>query len=202
MPARPAEPLDPRSPLVLDTRELGRRAGAMREVQRSFPAPEGWGLELVSVPSGSLVRLDARLESVMDGVLLTATVTAPIEAECGRCLDPVRDTVTADVQELYAYEPDPEAGDEDGLVLDGDLIDLTAVVRDAILLSLPLNPVCDPDCRGLCAECGARLAEVGAEHSHTRPDPRWAALADLVGPASEHAEADPSHTGENKRDGD
>jgi uncharacterized protein len=190
---RPSSHLDPRDPFVIDTRELGRRAGSMQELHRDVPAPESWGLELVRIPAGGTISFDLRLESVMDGVLVTAEVAAPVEAECGRCLDPVSADVAADIQELFAYEPDPD--DEDALVLDGDLIDLGPVIRDALVLSLPLNPLCDPDCQGLCSDCGARLDEVGSDHQHEQVDPRWAALAGLGQAGSEPTDADPVHTG-------
>src|SRR4051795_4712579 len=97
--------LDPRAPLVLDTRELGRRPGSMRRVQRTLAAPAGWGLELVEVPAGSDVDLDLRLESVLDGVLVSGVVRAAIRAECGRCLEPTEDALEVTVQELFAYDP-------------------------------------------------------------------------------------------------
>lgn len=165
----------------------------MQEFHRDVPAPEGWGLELVRVPVGASISMDIRLESVMDGVLVTAEVNAPVEAECGRCLDPVSTAVETEVQELFSYAPDPD--DEDALGLDGDLIDFGPVVRDALVLGLPLNPVCDPDCEGLCPDCGVRLAEVGPEHGHEQVDPRWAALAGLADDGSGQPEPDPGHTG-------
>jgi uncharacterized protein len=172
--SRHASHLDPRAPLVLDTRELGRRAGSMRRVQRTAPAPSGWELELVAVPVGARVTLDLRLEAVMDGVLVSGTVVAPVRAECGRCLAPVEDEVEVDVQELFAYDPDPEG---DTSLMEGDFIDLEPLVRDAVLLGLPLNPVCREDCAGLCAGCGEALADLPAGHGHDETDPRWAALA-------------------------
>ena len=175
--SRTAAHLDPRAPLVLDTRELGRRAGSMRTVQRTVSAPAGWELDLVGVPAGSEVQLDLRLEAVMDGVLVSGTVAAPIRAECGRCLAPVEDEVDVDVQELFAYDPAPD-GDEISLV-EGDLINLEPVLRDAVVLALPLNPVCRDDCAGLCAGCGEPLADLPAGHGHDDIDPRWAALAAL-----------------------
>jgi uncharacterized protein len=170
--------LDPRAPLVLDTRELGRRPGTMRAVHRTIEAPGDWGLELVRVPAGSPVELDLRLESVMEGVLVTGTVEVTVSAECGRCLEPVNDQLDLDVQELFAYQAsDPE--DEQPL-LTGDFIDLEPLVRDAVVLGLPLNPVCDEDCEGLCVGCGARLREVEPDHAHDDLDPRWAALSQLA----------------------
>jgi uncharacterized protein len=174
--SRHATHLDPRAPLVLDTRELGRRAGSMRRVQRAVPAPVGWELDLVSVPPGSELELDLRLEAVMDGVLVSGTVTAPIHAECGRCLTPVTDDIHVDVQELFAYDADP---DGESALVEGDLIDLEPVLRDAVMLGLPLNPVCRDDCAGLCAGCGEPLADLPADHGHDDIDPRWAALAAL-----------------------
>ena len=173
--SRSATHLDPRAPLVLDTRELGRRAGSMRRLQRTILAPAGWELGLVAVPAGSDVRLDLRLESVVDGVLVSGTVTASIRAECGRCLEPVEGDVEVDIQELFAYDAPPDG--EDGATVEGDFINLEPVVRDAVVLGLPLNPVCREDCAGLCPGCGDPLAELPAGHSHDEIDPRWAALA-------------------------
>lgn len=169
--------LDPRSPLVLDTRELGRRPGSMRRVQRTVDAPEDWRLDLVRVPAGSEVDLDLRLEAVMEGVLVSGTVRTTVDAECGRCLDPVTQAFATDIQELFAYDP-ADAGDGEP-TLEGDLLDLEPTLRDAVVLALPLNPVCAADCAGLCATCGARLADVPADHHHEDLDPRWAALASL-----------------------
>lgn len=177
MPSRSPAQVDPRSPLVVDTHELGRRPGSMVEVQRDLPAPDGWGLELVAVAAGQPVHLDLRLESVVDGVLVSAGLDAPIVAECGRCLEPVTDTLHVSLAELYLYEPDPE--DDELPVLDGDFADLGPVLRDAVVLALPLNPVCDEDCAGLCPTCGDRLADLPADHAHEAIDSRWAALSGL-----------------------
>jgi uncharacterized protein len=175
--------LDPRHPLVLDTRELGRRPGSMRPVQLSVPAPEGLGLvDLVGVPVGAELELDLRLESVMDGVLVSGVVTAPVTGECGRCLGPVSDTLTVKLQELFVYPEASTDHDEDDEVaqLQGDFLDLTPTLRDAVVLALPLTPLCREDCRGLCATCGERLDDLPEDHSHDTTDARWGALAGLL----------------------
>jgi uncharacterized protein len=170
--------LDPRSPFVLDTRELGRRPGSMRHVRRTVGAPDDWALELVRVPAQADVELDLRLEAVMEGVLVTGTAVAPLTAECGRCLEPVTARLTVDVQELYGYEPAPD--DDEAPTMEGDLLDLTGLLRDAVVLALPLNPVCDDNCSGLCSGCGGKLADLGPDHTHDDLDPRWAALGALA----------------------
>jgi uncharacterized protein len=175
--------LDPRSPLVLETRELGRRPGSMVRVQRPAAAPAGLGLVLIGVPEGASLDLDLRLESVMEGVLVSGTVAGPVTGECGRCLGPVSSEVVVDIQELYVY-PDSTTDEtaEDGEVsrLQGDLIDLEPALRDAVVLALPANPLCREDCPGLCPECGVRWDELPSDHSHDQVDPRWAALQGLV----------------------
>jgi uncharacterized protein len=182
----PQRRLDPHAPLVLDTRELGRRPGSMREVRRTVPAPAQLGIEgVIGVPVGADLALDLRLESVMEGVLVSGEVTAPLEGECGRCLEPVSDTVVVEVQELFAYEASTsdETTDEDELPrMEGDHLDLEPAVRDAVVLALPLTPLCDEDCAGLCVDCGERLDDLPEDHSHDAVDARWAALASLSSP--------------------
>ena len=181
----PNQHLDPRAPLVLDTRDLPRSPGAMRVVERTVPAPEHLGLELIRVPVGAELTLHVRLESVTEGVLVSAQVSAPLEGECGRCLREISDSLEVSFQELYAYEHSTtdDTTDEDEVGrMQGDLIDLEPELRDEVVLALPNHPLCRADCPGLCPECGARLAD-DPEHGHDAPvDPRWAALSGLVEP--------------------
>lgn len=177
--SRTSPRLDPRDPFVLDTHELGRRAGSMRQLSRSVTAPAGLGLDMVGVPEGAAAELDLRLEAVMEGVLVTGEVRAPLSGECSRCLERFSDQVRADFCELFAYE-DAELDEEEAGRLTGDLLDLEPVVRDAVVLTLPLSPVCRDDCPGLCPDCGERLAD-DPDHRHDeRVDPRWAALQTMI----------------------
>src|SRR6187551_1221675 len=89
----PLSNLDPRAPLVLDTRELGRRPGSQHEVTRTVPAPAELGIDVLHVPEGSPVEFDLRLEAVMEGVLVTGTATAALEGECARCLELIDDEI-------------------------------------------------------------------------------------------------------------
>ena len=170
-------PLDPRqSPLVIDTHDLGRQAGALRELTTSVPAPEGIGSDIIGVPPASPIALDLRLESVVDGVLVTGTAAVSVAGECGRCLEPSEFPVEFDIQELYLY-PGAEADDVEASRIVGELIDLEPLVRDEVVLELPFMPLCREDCAGLCQTCGANL-NADPEHSHgDRIDPRWEDLA-------------------------
>lgn len=186
--------LDPRRPLVLDTRELGRRPGSMLPHPDRVDAPSDLGVQLIGVRAGSPLDLDLRLESVVEGVFVSGDVSAVAEGECVRCLAPVSVEVAARVDELFAY-PDSVAEqttEEDEVRrIEGDYIDLEPVVRDAVVLALPLTPLCSDDCQGLCATCGERLNDLPADHSHDTVDPRWAALAERFGTT----EQDPAHAG-------
>lgn len=171
--------LDGRSPLVLEVRELGRRAGAMMTIRRSAPAPADLVNPMIGIPEGSDLAIDVMAESVIEGVLITGTVDAQLQGSCSRCLDPVTEPLTIDVQELFQYDDgDDDEQDEELPKFDGELIDLEPTIRDAVVLALPLAPVCDEDCQGLCSECGTKLAD-DPGHQHDQTDPRWAALGTL-----------------------
>lgn len=177
---------DPTSPWVFSTRELGRRAGTMRSVHRDVPAPpddERIGLDVIGVPAGATISLDVRLESVTEGVYVSGTVSAPLIGECSRCLDELTDHLTVDIGELFAYPHSvtDETTDADELprVVD-DHVDVEQTVRDAVVLALPLAPLCTDDCAGLCPDCGARRADLPPDHGHDTIDPRWAALRERM----------------------
>jgi uncharacterized metal-binding protein YceD (DUF177 family) len=192
MPAAPAPRRDAASPgrrpsanpWRIDLRELGRRAGALQELERTVPAPADWRVELIGVPAGGEVQLRLRLESVMEGVLVTGEFDVPVEGSCARCLEPIEDRLTLPVQELYAYEGSTtEATSEEDEVrrIDGDHLDLEPLARDTVVLNLPLSPVCTEDCAGLCVDCGQRLDDLPDDHAHEITDPRWAGLAERFG---------------------
>lgn len=164
---------------MLDTHELGRRPGFQRMVTLHAEAPAQLGIDVLGVPEGAPVRLDLRLEAVMEGVLVTGTASANVEGECARCLEPIADDVTVDLQELYVYDDHEVGEDEDVSRLEGDLLDLEPLLRDGVVLALPYQPLCRDDCPGLCAECGARLADDPAHQHEEVVDPRWAALQNL-----------------------
>jgi uncharacterized protein len=174
----PAQP-NPSSPWVIDTRDLDRRPGSMRTYHRDAPAPAGLGLDVIGVPEGGDLRVELRLESVMEGVLVSGTAIAELTGECARCLDPTIDRLEVALTELFAY---PESTTEDTTEPDevsrivADLIDLEPVLRDAVILALPQVPLCREDCPGLCPECGGRRAELEPDHAHEIMGSRWAVL--------------------------
>jgi uncharacterized protein len=146
------------------------------------PAPADLGVELISVPEGSDLELDLSMTSVSEGVYISGSVRGTVEGECGRCLREISEAFDVRIQELYAYEDSTteETTDSDEVGrMQGDLIDLEPAVRDAVVLTLPTNPLCRPDCPGLCPDCGVRLDELPADHSHELEDPRWATLRNL-----------------------
>ncbi|MFD4140615.1 DUF177 domain-containing protein [Streptomyces sp. NBC_00390] len=187
--------LDHRNPLVFDTHELGRRPGALQRLSRTADAPKDFGIDgVIGVPEGAPMELDLRLESVMEGVLVTGTARAAAEGDCVRCLEPLRHEVAADFQELFTYPDADDRGrsraatpdkdtvddeDEDTLFLEDGLFDLEPVLRDAVVLALPMQPVCQEDCAGLCSDCGINLNE-NPGHHHDAVDIRWAALQGLA----------------------
>lgn len=175
---------DVRSPYVFDTRDVGRRAGSMREYSREFGTPEHIGTDIVAVAEGEAMTLNVRLESVLEGVLASVQVKTLARGECGRCLDPVQIEIDTQFQELFCYPDKVEADqgdehDEELYQLDGDLLDTTGPITDAVGLALPFQPLCDTQCPGLCTDCGVRVAD-DPDHQHDNIDPRWSALQNLA----------------------
>ena len=153
-------------------------------MSRTVPGPADLGIEVLRVPEGAPVEIDLRTEAVMEGVLVTGTARAVLEGECVRCLEPISDEIEVRFQELFVYDDREVDPDEELEVskLQDDLVDLEPLLRDAVVLALPFQPLCQDDCPGLCVECGARLAD-DPDHGHDAPvDPRWTALSALVEP--------------------
>ncbi|MCK4177950.1 DUF177 domain-containing protein [Aciditerrimonas ferrireducens] len=123
------------------------------------------------VPRGAAVAVDVVLEAVAGGVTVVGTVRAPWVGACRRCLSPVTGRLDVAVRELYA-----PGGDGDEIYpLEDEVVDLSLLARDAVVLELPPAPLCKPTCRGLCPECGANRNRESCRCQPAR-DLRWAAL--------------------------
>lgn len=127
------------------------------------------------VPEDDPVHIDAHLESLNDGVVVNATLSFNWVGQCRRCLSPVTGVLQPAVREIFVR--DPVEGET--RALEGDQIDLNPVVRDAVLLELPLAPLCRPDCAGLCPQCGGNRNNDPCSCSNVAVDPRWAGLDQL-----------------------
>lgn len=156
-------------PLVVGVTELRKRSGSRRTVSTDVEL-SGLAISSAAVPSGGEVHIEIELESVPESIVATGVVEAPWEGECRRCLRTVTGMLRTDVREVF--ERHPVEGETYPLV--DDHVDLEPMVRDAVLLSLPLAPLCADDCRGPDPEQFPIVEE--APHG---PDPRWSALGDL-----------------------
>ncbi len=166
-------------PFRVEVGDLRRQPGKVRTLRIGAPLSE-LAVSGSAVPEDEPVELEARLESVHEGILVTATVRARWRGECRRCLKPTSGELVAEVRELCV-----EHGDEETTYrLDGDELDLEPIVHDACILDLPLAPLCGEGCLGLCPECGAdrNLEPCSCVPA---PDPRWAGLSVLTGGRAE-----------------
>lgn len=174
-PDEPAEsPSDPH--LVVPIGEVTRRTGNRQTfpVHTMLVAPTVAG---ILVPDAEPVTGDLVLEAVLDGIVVTGTLLAPWVGECRRCLDPIHGSVAIPVRELFETLATPG----DSYPIDGDHIDLNPLVRDAVLLALPLSPLCREDCPGPDPERFPTVVEddPGDASPAPRADDRWAALSEL-----------------------
>ncbi|HEY4556669.1 MAG TPA: DUF177 domain-containing protein [Enteractinococcus sp.] len=171
---------DDTKPWVLSVRELLEQPGASEQVEVSWPAPAELSVPLLGIEQNSAMQVDIRLDSVHEGVLASGTVEGTLTGQCSRCLDPITETITVDIQELFQSEFDPMIDEDEQHLVEQGLINVEPIMRDALVTSLPFQPRCSPDCQGLCDQCGIRLENAGPDHYHEQLDPRWAALAKLV----------------------
>lgn len=152
--------------------DLRRHPGSRRDLRRTVPVG-GAAVSTAAVPADAGAELDLVIESLSDGVTVTGTVTFPWTGPCRRCLEETSGTARAEIREVFKDHPEGP----DLLPVEGDAIDLGPVVHDAVVLALPLAPLCREDCPGPDPDhFPVTTGDGGAE----RPvDPRWAALEQL-----------------------
>jgi len=191
-----------RSVFMFNTHDLPHRAGEMREYQLSLPLTEAIGVDLLSIKPAQIISVELRITSVDEGVLATGEITALATGECGRCLDSINWPIDEAFTELFYYETAASRAAEKGkksgknsakkeekkdidleadelTFMIGDEIDLELPIRDAVILNLPVNPLCSDECPGLCQGCGEKWINLPDDHAHNPEDPRWAALKGL-----------------------
>lgn len=160
-----------RAPFVVDVVSLRRHPG-FRETLRTHGRLAGMRVTEAAVPDTADVTLDVVLEAVEGGVVVRGHVAAPWVGECRRCLAPLTGEAVAEVDEVFVA--DPEEGQT--WPIERDRVDLEPLARQALVLELPLAPLCRPDCKGLCPRCGADLNLGPCGCAPSEADTRWAAL--------------------------
>ena len=161
---------------MLPVRDIVRHPGEMREHAFAVTLREQWGEGIVALQEGSDLELDVRLESVHEGILVSGTADGTYVGVCGRCLTDISAPVEVEFQELFAYPGEEETDFE----VQDDHVDLETLVRDAAVLSLPFQPVCQPDCPGLDPKTGERLTVSTGTEQAAPIDPRWSALQQIT----------------------
>lgn len=181
-------------PITALRRSTGNRRVERRSAAASTLGPSPLRVGDTSVPAAAEVEAAADLDAVDGGITVAAVVEAPWVGECRRCLRPLSGTLRSEVREIYRPRAAGERpnDDEETYPLAGELLDLAPLVRDAVLLELPIAPLCAHDCAGLCPTCGAALDEGGCDCPPAGGDPRWAALDPLRAAAGPARPAGPS----------
>ena len=124
----------------------------------------------------TFLRGALRLSRAKEGVLVQGVLTLGVEDECIRCLEPVQREIVLGLEELFAYPPSAVAEFSIG---EDAMLDLAPLLRDEVLIADTQGVLCRPDCKGLCAVCGANLNE-GPHTCEDAIDPRMAKLRELL----------------------
>lgn len=162
------------SKLSVDVSDLLTRPGTSRRLEFT---EEITGLDLDMAHVRGELGFDLLLESLVEGILVSGQVRGAFALACIRCLRDFESPFDVAVSEILAYEGQP--GAEDDYQITGDHAHLEPVVRDTVMLAMPLNPLHAPDCKGLCPVCGSDLNETDCGHKLERTDLRWEPLAEL-----------------------
>lgn len=140
-------------------------------------------------PAGPLKGKLTFLHAGRYNILVTGTLKVPLHLFCTRCLDPVVKEITVELEEEFKATVDVNTGvrlhwgedvEECNLINEGHILDLTEVVRQNIIVNIPIKVLCKPDCKGLCPHCGHNLNEGPCSCQEEEIDPRWAALQQLI----------------------
>ncbi len=121
----------------------------------------------------------ARFDRTPQGLLLQGTFGAKTQLDCVRCLDPFSQSLKWSITDLYAFDK-RSISESNLLVPENGQIDLEPLLREYALLEIPINPVCKPECKGLCPVCGANLNKTDCGHRPESSSP-FSALKDLLG---------------------
>lgn len=162
------------SRLLIDVSELLHKPGSSKPI-RLEEEVSGLSVDLAHVAGPA--RIDLLAESIVEGVLVSGAVSGTVGQECRRCLTQTSDSYSVPVEELFVTGPVTE---DDAYPVTGEHIDLEPMVRDAVILGLPLNPLCRPDCKGLCPQCGQDLNVKDCGHRPDATDARWEPLRRLL----------------------
>lgn len=164
--------------LTLSVAEILGRPGEYRDITINEPLC-GVEVGLARLVDDRDLEARLRIESVIEGILVTGSVLGDTRLQCARCLQEFSSTVNPQVCELFVTSAHERTAEEDVYPVVGSEIDLEPMLRDAVALALPLKPLCDGDCKGLCAQCGKDLNRGSCDCKDEDLDPRWADLGPL-----------------------
>lgn len=167
------------NPFVVNISDVLRRDGASRELQ--VETAVDWTLELSEVLPDPPLHAVLEASRVSGGVLFRGTVSVAVRHSCNRCLEPVDDELTVELAQLFVDGPDAEGEDAEDYVLDGEIVDLEPLLRDEVLLALPILPKCPDGCDRELVAGGESDLNTGSPADDTGGSSPFAVLKDLLG---------------------
>ena len=163
-------------PLRIHVGDLLRAPGTSRRVSLTAPV-SGLTVAQGGVVDDRAAAVHGRLDALSDAVFFSGTVEGEYRLECVRCLGAVEESFSLPADELFGTHITEDS--DEGYPLRHDEIDLEPLVRDVVLLGVPLHPLCRPECAGLCAHCGADRNSSQCGCAEEEGHPALAALAEL-----------------------
>lgn len=171
--------------LHVDIAGIVDHPGASKQIALNANVP-GLAVVMGRVADEGKIHADLLIESLVEGVLVSGTLTGTYLLECARCLTEFESPFSVDVSEVYSYPDQPDIDEE--FVVEDDAVDLVPMVRDEVLIGVPPNPLHDEACMGLCATCGEDLNVRDCGHLHEQIDLRWEPLKRLASELPDNAQ--------------
>lgn len=177
--------------MKLELSEIARTIGMKSTQEVDEPCPEDLGLRCTSPITGSI-----RLTNTVTLLLVEGDVKAEVVLECGRCLVDFTLPIEAHIEEEFRLENVGDAiqvlpveeEDQTADLVSNNFLDLQELIRQSLLLVLPIQPLCRPDCRGLCPTCGKNLNVRKCICPPAEPESPFKVLAELLEEENEHDE--------------
>jgi len=163
--------------MKLDVSELLKRETAVKELHIQVSEDHIYdGNETVKLVEP--INLDGNLDKVGDILTLNSNIKTVLELTCSRCIEKFNYSVDMTVEEKFTNN-DKANKDDDVIFIDSDTIDITQIIENNIIVTLPIKRLCKEDCKGLCQKCGTDLNLSNCQCENDDIDPRLAKLKDM-----------------------
>lgn len=162
--------------MFIDISDLFKRKSSMKELNMEIEH-KGFNDGIEEIAFKSPVRIDGEFAMIDNVLNLKAVVSAELELTCSRCLQKFTYPIEIKINEKFSNEEVNK--DDDAIFINSDVLDITEIIDNNIIMALPIKRLCNENCKGLCQECGTNLNFSTCKCKKEDVDPRLEKLKDF-----------------------